>query len=103
MTCMSNCAGINEALALTRGDFSLAPPYPFVQLATLKQRAEKAGKRPGGLPPAVRRTGRTEKACIWEITDRTARTRHTCSRRGDLLCAGDAALVSSFLLHAHAV
>lgn len=25
-------ARINEALALTRGDFSLAPPYPFVQL-----------------------------------------------------------------------
>lgn len=35
-------ARINEALALTRGDFSLAPPYPFVQLATLKQREEKA-------------------------------------------------------------
>ncbi|EPH2597847.1 phage integrase family protein, partial [Klebsiella pneumoniae] len=35
-------ARINEALALTRGDFSLAPPYPFVQLATLKQRTEKA-------------------------------------------------------------
>ncbi|EAX3717999.1 phage integrase family protein, partial [Salmonella enterica] len=33
-------ARINEALALTRGDFSLAPPYPFVQLATLKQRTE---------------------------------------------------------------
>lgn len=29
-------ARINEALALTRGDFSLAPPYPYVQLATLK-------------------------------------------------------------------
>nr|CAH8250736.1 Uncharacterised protein [Escherichia coli] len=39
-------ARINEALALTRGDFSLAPPYPFVQLATLKQRNEKAA-RPG--------------------------------------------------------
>lgn len=26
-------ARINEALTLTRGDFSLAPPYPFVQLA----------------------------------------------------------------------
>ncbi|STS31938.1 putative resolvase [Escherichia coli] len=35
-------ARINEALALTRGDFSLAPPYPFVQLATLKQRTEKS-------------------------------------------------------------
>ncbi|VDZ81997.1 Site-specific recombinase XerD [Kluyvera intermedia] len=37
-------ARINEALALTRSDFSLQPPYPFVQLATLKQRAEKAGQ-----------------------------------------------------------
>lgn len=27
---------INEALALTLSDFSLVPPYPFVQLATLK-------------------------------------------------------------------
>ncbi len=27
-------ARINEALALTRGDFSLTPPDPFVQLAT---------------------------------------------------------------------
>lgn len=32
-------ARINEAL--TRSDFSLAPSYPFVQLATLKQRTEK--------------------------------------------------------------
>ncbi|HIA3418214.1 TPA: phage integrase family protein, partial [Escherichia coli] len=38
-------ARINEALALTRSDFSLAPPYPFVQLATLKQRAEKAARQ----------------------------------------------------------
>ncbi len=29
-------ARINEALALTRSDFSLTPPYPFVQLATLE-------------------------------------------------------------------
>ena len=99
-------ARINEALALTRGDFSLAPPYPFVQLATSKQRAEKAA-RPAGRTPAgnqphrlmplsdsqyvsqlemmvatlkipferrKKRTGRTEKARIWEITDRTVRT-----------------------------
>ncbi len=33
-------ARINEALALTRGIFAHAP-YPFVQLATLKQRTEK--------------------------------------------------------------
>ncbi|EFL2512624.1 phage integrase family protein [Escherichia coli] len=57
-------ARINEALALTRGDFSLAPPYPFVQLATLKIPLERRNKR----------TGRTEKARIWEVTDRTVRT-----------------------------
>ncbi|ECY4825244.1 phage integrase family protein, partial [Salmonella enterica subsp. enterica serovar Urbana] len=99
-------ARINEALALTRGDFSLAPPYPFVQLATLKQRAEKAARTAGRIPSGSqphrlvplsdnqyvselqmmvatlkiplerrnRRTGRTEKARFWEITDRTVRT-----------------------------
>jgi integrase len=49
-------ARINEALALTRGDFSLAPPYPFVQLATLKQRGKKPPERQAVRPPAVRRT-----------------------------------------------
>ncbi|MBM6636711.1 phage integrase family protein [Leclercia adecarboxylata] len=99
-------ARINEALALTRSDFSLAPLYPFVQLATLKQRAEKAtrtaGRAPAGsqahrliplsdatyigqlemmvatlkipLERRNKRTGRNEKARIWEITDRTVRT-----------------------------
>ena len=99
-------ARINEALALTRGDFSLAPPYPFVQLATLKQRAEKSTRTAGRLPAGTlphrlvplsdtqyvsqlqmmvatlkiplerrnKRSGRTEKARIWEITDRTVRT-----------------------------
>ncbi|KKF38618.1 site-specific integrase [Hafnia paralvei] len=43
-------ARINEALALTRGDFFLAPPYPFVQLATLKQREEKAARTAGRTP-----------------------------------------------------
>ncbi len=43
-------ARINEALALARGDFSLAPPYPFVQLATLKQREEKAARTAGRTP-----------------------------------------------------
>jgi integrase len=43
-------ARINEALALTRGDFSLASPYPFAQLATLKQRAEKTARTAGRLP-----------------------------------------------------
>lgn len=43
-------ARINEALALTRGDFSLIPPYPFVQLATLKQRTEKAARTAGRAP-----------------------------------------------------
>ncbi|EDQ2836982.1 phage integrase family protein, partial [Salmonella enterica subsp. enterica] len=96
-------ARIKEALALTRADFSLAPPYPFVQLATLKQRAEKAARTAGRAPAGSqahrlvplsdkqyvsqlemmvatlkiplerrnKRTGRTEKARIWEITDRT--------------------------------
>lgn len=99
-------ARINEALALTRADFSLAPPYPFVQLATLKQRTEKAARTTGRAPASSqthrlvplsdsqyasqlqmmvatlklplerrnKRTGRTEKARIWEITDRTIRT-----------------------------
>lgn len=99
-------ARINEALALTRGDFSLVPPYPFVQLATLKQRTEKAARTAGRAPAGSqvhrlvplsdhhyvsqlqmmvatlkiplerrnKRTGRMEKARIWEITDRTVRT-----------------------------
>ncbi|WP_194208728.1 site-specific integrase [Superficieibacter sp. 1612_C1] len=99
-------ARINEALALTRSDFSLVPPYPFVQLATLKQRTEKAARTAGRAPAGSqthrlvplsdanyvgqlemmvatlkiplerrnKRTGRTEKARIWDITDRTVRT-----------------------------
>lgn len=99
-------ARINEALALTRGDLSLAPPYPFVQLATLKQRAEKAARTAGRMPAGSqahrlvplsdsqylsqlqmmvatlriplerrsKRTGKIEKARLWEITDRTVRS-----------------------------
>jgi len=51
-TLWNSGARINEALALTRENFSLAPPYPFVQLATLKQRAEKATRSAGRLPTA---------------------------------------------------
>ncbi|CAH0139556.1 Tyrosine recombinase XerD [Rahnella aquatilis] len=40
-------ARINEGLALTRADFNMAPPYPYVSLATLKQRQEKAARGPG--------------------------------------------------------
>ncbi|UAN34301.1 site-specific integrase [Enterobacter sp. JBIWA005] len=43
-------ARINEALALGRTDFLLQPPYPFVQLATLKQREEKAARSAGRTP-----------------------------------------------------
>ncbi|MER3644042.1 tyrosine-type recombinase/integrase, partial [Klebsiella pneumoniae] len=43
-------ARINEALAPPRADFSLAPPWPFVQLATLKQRTEKAARTAGRAP-----------------------------------------------------
>lgn len=32
-TLLNTGARTNEALVLTRGDFSLAPPYPFIQLA----------------------------------------------------------------------
>ena len=48
-------ARISEALALTRGDFLLRQQYPFVQLATLKQREDKAehraGRRAAGVVP----------------------------------------------------
>lgn len=37
-TLLNTGARISEALALTRGDFLLRQQYPFVQLATLKQR-----------------------------------------------------------------
>lgn len=99
-------ARINEALALTRSDFSLVPPYAFVQLATLKQRVDKAARTAGRAPaghsphrivplsdmqfvsqlqtmvatlkiPLERRnktTGRTERARIWTVTDRTVRS-----------------------------
>ncbi len=99
-------ARINEALALGRPDFILQPPYPFVQLATLKQRAERAARTAGRAPAGSqanrlvplsdvqyvsqlqmmvatlkiplerrnKRTGKMEKARIWEITDRTVRT-----------------------------
>lgn len=99
-------ARINEALALTRADFTLTSPTPFVQLATLKQRTEKAARTAGRAPTGVvphrlvplsdelyvsqlammvatlkiplerrnKRSGRMEKARLWEITDRTVRT-----------------------------
>lgn len=98
-------ARINEALALTRGIFAGAA-VSFVQLATLKQRTEKAARTAGRAPAGSqvhrlvplsdhhyvsqlqmmvatlkiplerrnKRTGRMEKARIWEITDRTVRT-----------------------------
>nr|AWH59740.1 resolvase [Edwardsiella tarda] len=40
-------ARINEVLALCRRDFSFSGPYPYVSLATLKQRQEKALRGPG--------------------------------------------------------
>jgi hypothetical protein len=49
-------ARINEALALTRSDFSLAPPYPFVQLASNKG-LKKPPERLAVRPSAVRLTG----------------------------------------------
>ncbi|MDT3409722.1 UNVERIFIED_ORG: integrase [Atlantibacter sp. SORGH_AS 304] len=95
-------ARINEALALMRADFNLASPSPFVQLAALKQRTEKAARTAGRAPVSStshrivplsdshyvsqmeimvatlkrrnKRTGGMEKARIWEITDSTVRT-----------------------------
>jgi len=104
VTLWNTGARINEALALTRGDFSLTPPYPFVQLAPLKQRTEKAARTAGRMPAGQqtprmvplsdswyvsqlqtmvatlkipmerrnKRTGRTEKARIWEVTFRVS-------------------------------
>lgn len=105
-TLWNSGARVNEAVALGRTDFLLQPPYPFVKLATLKQRTEKAARTAGRAPAGSqahrlvplsdsqyvsqlemmvatlkiplerrnKRTGRTEKARIWEITDRTVRT-----------------------------
>lgn len=49
-TLWNSGARINEALALTRPNFTLEGPYPFVSLATLKQRQAKAERGPGALP-----------------------------------------------------
>ena len=49
-TLWNSGARINEAVALGRTDFLLLPPYPFVKLATLKQRTEKAARTAGRSP-----------------------------------------------------
>lgn len=46
-------ARINEALALGRADYHLAPPYPIVHLATLKQSIEKAARTAGCAPSGL--------------------------------------------------
>lgn len=58
----------------------------------------------------IKRTGRTEKPRIWEVTDRTVHTwlveaveAAASGRRGDVLRASDAAHVPSLLRPAHAV
>lgn len=73
-------------LALIRGNFSLAPPYPHAQLAKLKRRGAKAARGPGRAPsgvaphrlvPLERRspeTGRTEKVRLCTVTNRTVRS-----------------------------
>lgn len=105
-TLWNSGARVNEAVALGRTDFLLHPPYPFVKLATLKQRSEKAARTAGRAPAGSqvhrlvplsdpqyvsqlemmvttlkiplerknKKTGRMEKARIWNITDRTVRT-----------------------------
>ena len=49
-TLWNSGARVNEAVALSRTDFLLQPPYPFVKLATLKQRTEKAARTAGRSP-----------------------------------------------------
>lgn len=105
-TLWNSGARVNEAVALGRTDFLLQPPYPFVKLATLKQRSEKAARTAGRAPAGSqvhrlvplsdplyvsqlemmvatlkiplerknKKTGKIEKARIWNITDRTVRT-----------------------------
>ncbi|EPO7654981.1 site-specific integrase [Enterobacter hormaechei] len=105
-TLWNSGARVNEAVALGRTDFLLQPPYPFVKLATLKQRSEKAARTAGRAPAGSqvnrlvplsdplyvsqlemmvatlkiplerknKKTGKMEKARIWNITDRTVRT-----------------------------
>lgn len=46
-------ARINEALALTRQHFLLQGPYPYLSLATLKQRQARAERGAGPLPKKV--------------------------------------------------
>lgn len=108
-------ARINEALALTRGDFSLAPPYPFVQLATLKQRAEKAARTAGRSPAgsqAHRLVPLSDANYVSQLGMMVATLKIPLERRnkrsgsgrwGDVLCAGDTAYLPSFLRHAHAI
>lgn len=43
-------ARLNEGLSVTRPDVSFTDPYPFVQLAKLKQREEQASRRAGRRP-----------------------------------------------------
>lgn len=105
-TLWNSGARVNEAVALGRTDFLLQPPYPFVKLATLKQRTEKAARTADRAPAGSqvhrlvplsdpqyvsqlemmvatlkiplerknKKTGKMEKARIWNITDRTVRT-----------------------------
>lgn len=100
-TLWNSGARVKGALALSRTDFLLQPPYPLVKLATLKKRSENGRPcacRESGSPsdtafrtavcqPAGddgghaedttgtknKKTGRIEKARIWNITDRTVR------------------------------
>lgn len=77
-------ARINEALALTRADFSLAPPYPFVQLATLKQRAKKAARTAGKTPAgnqAHRRVPLSDKQYVSQLEMMVATLRIPLERR----------------------
>lgn len=57
-------ARINEALALTRTDFSLAPPYPFVQLATGHPETEGGKSGKNGRENTCRQSGTSSGAAV---------------------------------------
>lgn len=99
---------INEALALTRADFNLASPIPFVQLATLKQRTE-ADRAPAGstshriVPLSDSHYVSQLEMMVAQLKIPLERRNKRSGRRCDLFRAGDPAYVPAQLCHAHAV
>lgn len=112
-TLWNSGARINEALALTRADFNLRSPSPFVQLATLKQPTEKAarttGRAPAGstshriVPLSDSHYVSQMKMMVVTLKIPLERRNKRSGRRCDLFRTGDPAHVPAQLCHAHAV